>query len=985
MRSDRGLSHNSRNLAAPGQARGVRAQPFVHDAKAPEGPGYVGEQVLSFGPFQFLRNQRLLLKAEKPVRLGSRAFDVLAALLDQPGEVLSKGQLIAKVWPGTVVEEINLRVHMSALRKALGEDRSAPHFIDNVPGRGYCFVAPVTVRPSLSPVLPLLATPAMQKLPRPIVRMIGRGEIVSQLVSQLSHSRLVTLVGTGGIGKTTVAVAVAEAIVSHYDSVAFIDLATVFDPLQILGVVAAALGVAIRSTDAIADLTDAFEHRTCLIVLDSCEHVVDAVASLVEALLTRSRSLVILATSREPLRAQGEWVRRLPALSFPEPMVDLNAGEALKYSAVELFVERAAASRGGYRLIESDAARVVAICRRLDGVPLAIELAASQVDTTGISELANALEDDFRILARGRRTAMSRHQTLRATLEWSIRLLTPFEELILRRLSVFNGGFNRLAAREVTKDSDIPTADFDDALSSLVAKSLVGSDWADAQAHFRLLDATRAYAREKLDAAGESPRFRRRHAEYYRTTFDRANAEWESRPTREWLDEYAPHVSNLRAALDWAFAQDGDTSIGAALTVAAVPLWFQLSLVDECLESVQRAIAALDSQPIEDLARKMRLYAALGWPQMRSIPGVPAGATAWRSVLVIAEELGDVDYQLRALWALWADSCNRAEHRAGLALAERFYSLAAKHSQVADVSISYRMRARSFHYIGDQAKAGEYVNDMLANYVPPTNRSHLARFQYDQQMIARVIHARVLWMRGFPDQAMRSIEGNLEAAFAAGHVLTITHVLADGACALPLLTGDLPLAGERVKLLHRYTKGHALDVWRTYADAFQGQLLIRTDDPRTGVLALRVAIGKLEASGFVLFRTPFLASLAEGFSALGQTVEAVQVIERALALCEASGEGWFVPELHRITGEIILNSTAPNGRHLAEASFTTAIHLARKDEALSWELRAATSMARLHQTYGQAEEGSNLLRPVLARFSEGEGTADVMMASALLL
>jgi predicted ATPase len=490
--------------------------------------------------------------------------------------------------------------------------------------------------------------------------------------------------------------------------------------------------------------------------------------------------------------------------------------------------------------------------------------------------------------------------------------------------------------------------------------------------------------REKLDEGGEGSRFRQRHAEYYRALFDRAEAEWESRDTGEWLGAYGPHIGNLRAALDWAFSPEGDSSIGAALTVAAVPLWFQLSLVDECLGRVQQALASLDARPGEDLYRKMRLYGALGWPQMRAIAGVPSGVAAWKTALVIAENLGDVDYQLRALWALWVDSANNAEHQAALALAEKFCALASNTTEPADLNIGDRMRARSLHFLGDQAGAYMYIKRMLDSHVPPANRSHMARFQYDQRMTARITLARVLWVQGSADQALHTIESNVEDALSLGHVLTLSHVLSDGACALALLAGKLPLADRYIKMLHRYTQDHALDVWHTYAEGFRGQFLVQTGDFRVGTGLLRAAIDKFDATGFVLFRVPFLGSLAEGLLGDGQLTQAEQAIERALALCAGNREGWFVPELHRIKGEITLKANAPDSVWRAEASFLSALDLAREHKALSWELRAATGLARSWQSHGRARDARDLLAPIYTRFTEGVDTADLVAAAALL-
>ena len=319
---------------------------------------------------------------------------------------------------------------------------------------------------------------------------------------------------------------------------------------------------------------------------------------------------------------------------------------------MQLFVERAAASLGGLRLADRDAPIVAEICRRLDGIALAIEFAAGRVDAFPLEELAALLDDRFRVLTRGRRTALPRHQTLRATLDWSYGLLPRPEQATLCRLSVFNGAFTLAAAADVVTGAEMEVGDVEDRVASLVAKSLIATEAGNGGVHYRLLDTTRAYAREKLEESGESAEFARRHAQYYRRLFGRAEREWEAQPTAAWLATYARHIDNLRAALGWSFSPGGDAAVGVALAVAAVPLWFQLSLVDECLGWVERARAALDESPGGDERRRMQLHAAVAWSEMFTTSGAEdrVSASASMTALRLAEQLGNTGYQLRALW-----------------------------------------------------------------------------------------------------------------------------------------------------------------------------------------------------------------------------------------------------------------------------------------------------------------------------------------------
>jgi predicted ATPase len=735
-----------------------------------------------------------------------------------------------------------------------------------------------------------------------------------------------------------------------------------------------------RPNLATTDLTEALRNRRMLIVLDSCEHIIDATAVLAERIIQALPGVDILATSREPLRTKGEWVERLPPLGLPPASVVITTGELLSFSAVQLFVDRAASCLGGYELTDADAAAVVEICTRLDGIALAIELAAGRVDTLGIRGLAASLRDSFLALTRGRRTALARHQTMRAALDWSFTVLPKAEQRLFRRLAIFNGGFSLRAAHAVSSQDDISHAALDEMIVNLVEKSLVTANFAGEEVQYRLLETTRAYGLECLAADGETEDVSRRHAIYFRKIFEDAEAEWEARAAAEWLDDYASHIDNLRAALDWSFSDNGDKGIAVVLTAAAVPLWFQLSLVDECLRRVTQAIAALDTMPDQDLRRRMQLYGALGWPQMRAISGLATGADAWKEALRLAELTGDKDYQQRALWALWVDRTNHGESREALAIAEHFSALAAVMNAPAEERIGERMRARSLHLLGDLAGARDYIGRMLERYVPPARRSHVARFQYDQRLLARITLGRVLWLQGFADQALREIAAAVEMSGSIHHTLTLAHVLSDAACPVALMIGDLDLAARYTAMLHEQTKTHALDVWHTYAEGFAGEIMIRRGDI-AGLDRLRRAIDTLAAAGFILYQTSFLANLAQGLAAFGQIREAFAAVDRAIAQCDQTGEAWLLAELFRIRGEVQLrNQNYDDG----EASLLRSMEIAREQNALAWELRTATSLARrLHQT-SRSTAARALIFTVLAKFTEGFDTPDHCAATTLM-
>jgi predicted ATPase/DNA-binding winged helix-turn-helix (wHTH) protein len=475
------------------------------------------EEAFVFGAFRLLPAQRILLEDGKPLHLGSRALDVLLALVECAGDTIRKDQLIARTWPDTVVDEGTLRVHVAALRKALCDGRGGNRFIANIPGRGYSFVAPVRREQGQETAALPNRSALGGNLPAQLTRVIGRSEIVATVVARVAQQRFLTIVGPGGIGKTTVAVAAAEALSGSYsDGVWFVGLGSLRDPALVSSAVTAILGSPPGVGDPLSSLVAWLGDKRALIIIDNCEHVVGAAAATAEAMLKAAPQLAILATSREPLRAEGEWLLRLPSLEVPPERSGLTAAEALSFPAVELFNERAMATLDGFDLADADIPIALEICRRLDGVPLAIELAAAQVDVFGVKGLAAHLDDRLAVLTRGRRTAVPRQQTLRATIDWSYELLSEPERRVLCRLAIFPAGFGLEAAAAVVSAGDDAAAVIGEGIANLLSESLVTRDGSTPAGRWRLLETIRAYALEKLAERDEVDTTARRHAEFFR-------------------------------------------------------------------------------------------------------------------------------------------------------------------------------------------------------------------------------------------------------------------------------------------------------------------------------------------------------------------------------------------------------------------------------------------------------------------------------------
>jgi predicted ATPase/DNA-binding winged helix-turn-helix (wHTH) protein len=945
---------------------------------------------VDFGCFRILPQQRELLADNRPVELGSRAFDLLLALIEAPGVVVSKRALTERVWPGRIVEENNLLIQISVLRRALGDDRG---LIRTVAGQGYQFTGEIrTVSvPADARIIAGMPEPAPTSyhpptnLPEPVSELIGRDAERDKILGLIASHSLVTLAGAGGIGKTRLGLEVARHLLPRFaDGVWAAELAPLSDPGLVPVAVATALGLELTSGTASPEsVAAALGSKQLLLVLDNCEHVIDAAARMAEALLHANPDARVIATSREPLRAEGEWVYRVPPLAVP-PEFGPDCDDPLSYGAVRLFSARAREAAANISPDARAAAAIAGICRRLDGIPLAIELAAARAASMGIDGLAAQLADRFRLLTTGRRAALPRHQTLRGALDWSHELLTEPERVVLRRLAIFAGGFTLQAARAVVADAEFATTEVDIRLASLVVKSLVTRGVGDTMPRYRLLETTRAYALEKLLQSGEFETVARRHARRYLDLFEGAEAEAETKPTDEWLAEYGPRIDNLRAAIDWAFSSGGDASIGVALTAAGVPLWMQLSLMEECRGRVERALAAIAAGAGRDARREMQLHGALCTSLSFARGFVPEVGAAAAKALEIAETLGNAEYQLRSLWGLWSFSVLAGQHRFALTLAQRFHDLAARRSDPNDSLVGERMIGTSQYHLGDLLNAQRHLERVIARYVPPVRRWHSIRFQLGQRVAAGTFLARSLWLRGFPDQAMQTVERSIADAQAINHVVTLCSTLARASCHIALMVGDLAAAEYYVRMMLDHSTRHALGFFRAWSRCHQGVLVIRRGDLATGLRLLRGGLDEFSESRSALRFPGLLSEMAEALGRIGQIDDGLATIEEAIARSERTEERWVIAELLRVKGELLLLQGGSGAAAAAEAYFRESLDWARRQGALSWELRAATSLARLWRDQARSKEANALLAPVYDRFTEGFTTADLKEAKALL-
>ena len=938
--------------------------------------------VTSFGPFTLVPGERLLTKDGAPLELGARALDILIALVSCPNQSVSKRELIAKVWPDVTVGEGSLRFHIASLRKALGDGEGGARYITTLAGRGYCFVAPVShPRDRGNVTVELAAAFPQVNLPPRLARMIGRSHDALMLSTQLIAARFVTIVGSGGVGKTTVAVAVGHALIEAFaGAVLFVDLGALSDPTLTATTIASMLGLSVQSDDATPSLVAYLRDKRILLILDTCEHLIEAVAALAARIFAAAPQVHILATTREVLRVEGERVYRLAPLAYPPDEPGLTAAVAMTFPATQLFVERAAASGARLDLSDADAAIVASICRKLDGVALAIELAAGRVDVYGLQQTATLLDERLALLWPGQRTAPPRQQTLQATLDWSFGLLSELERLVLRRLAVFVGYFTIDAALAVATSATVDQAVVFVAVDSLVAKSMVAGRPLGTLMRYRLLDTTRAYALQSRAGDDELAALGARHATYYRRWLEQHGTEW---PTLSNATERAPHLAglaNVRTALEWCFGVSGNVEIGVLLAAAAAPVFLAMSLLTECHRWTERAIRALGEGARGGL-EEMRLQVALGVSLMFTRGGSAAARVALNRSFAIAEQRGDAFDHLRALGPLEMLHIRTGEFKAALSYAKRCSALAGALQDAVAITLAHSLMGISLHLSGELSNARAELEAALSHR-PGSQSTTTIYLGFESRDLAGAVLGSTLWLQGYPAQAMERARQTVNDAAAMDHPLTLSLALI-WAIYVFLWTGDLQGAEEHIDWLISRAGSRSLGPYVAVGRGFKGELAICRGDANSGIESLQDTLRVFHATPYEVQTTPFNTALAQGFATIGRIADGLALVEETIRHVESNGDYCYMPELLRVKGGLLLAMPQPN-RGAAKACFMDSLECSRRQGARALELRAAVDLATLMAAEGQPDSGTAALRPVFDQFDEGLDTADLQAAARLL-
>ncbi len=908
---------------------------------------------LQFDDYEIDIEQRRLTENGLPLRLGGRAFDILSALVSRAGDVVTKEELIALVWPTTIVDEGALRVHLVALRKALGDH--ARHLIETIPGRGYVFAGDVRKISSEEavhkPVSPIANHP-VGSLPRMPKRLIGRSEYIRSTLELLDKSRLLTLAGPGGIGKTAIAVSCANAV-AEKRRVVFIDLATLIDGEGLLSTLATELGLSTFGDDVLPGIVVELSKKPTLLLLDGCERIVDAVANSAEIILRESPTTQILATTREPLRTSMEKVRQVAPLELPPEGED--GSDISTVPAIELFTSLAVLAGDNLDLSGRSNLQLVAdIVRSLDGIPLAIELAAARLFDMDLPSLHSSVAEPISFLRRGRRTAPPRQQTMRATLDWSYSTLSDEEKELLLRLSVFAGTFSTDAALAISEKLDDPDT-FHEAFDGLFLKSLLAVTQRGGR--FKLLLTTRDYAREKLAETRFSRSCRLTHALYCLGRLRAANEQWYQIDPPTWRADNGEIVNDLRCALLWALGEDGDEDLGLALTAISDTAWVQFGLMSEQLSASERALKLFEAKGISDpgLEMKLRMSYGIALYHTKTFDRNGDVIDQYNRALDLAVEARDITMLMRIIAGAAAIHTANGHYQKAIDLVHRFKK---EFDQMPPPARSHFLN-HNYHYIGDFDNAMEHARITLIPprelQKPPPNSSSY----FDIRVSAFCVIVKTLWIQGRYSAAETTLHEALDEVMEKDHAISTCLFLAASACPTALGIGNAVLGERLVGMLREASTRNSLLRWRAWGQAYED--VIAATRENDSVLFDRT-VSRLGG-------TPF-----ENCLVIGGRLASAELLERIVP------EGtWCGAEVLRMRGELAMPTSPTDGRALLQRAHDLAVRQA----AGTFALRCATSLYR-HSSPDRRSASRSALLKALDAVEYRQDITDVAEAASLL-
>lgn len=792
--------------------------------------------------------------------------------------------------------------------------------------------------------------------------MIGRRQALEDLRRELPRRRLLTLAGAGGMGKTRLAIEVARSLADGFaDGARFIDLSSLAEARFVAGRVAAAFDLHSGDSLDAAALASQIADTHALLVLDNCEHLLDGLAPLVTQLLQKVPRLRIIATSREPFGVPAERIHWLHPIATP-PEEEHDSERALGYAAVALFDMRARAASPGFLVDDHNAADVSRLCRRLEGIPLAIELAAARSADQPLSELLSHIEAHL-LASGGPSTGLApRHDSVATLLDWSHGLLNDAERLTLHRLSVFQASFDFGAARAVACCPALPPAALLNALAGLASKSMLVVHLDHEPRRYAMLVTTRVYAAAKLAGGGDHTATMRRFTQHLLSVFEEGAARWPSMTREAWLMAYADHLDDVRLALRWASGVDGDARLFVQLTLATVHLAFLLSLLNEYRALIDLAIERLPALQLEARVYELRLRRAYGELVGQTVGSLDAMHASYDLALRLAEASGSAEDQLIALDGTWMGAFITGSHTRALRLARQCDALAQAAGDVGTQRRCRRMLSQSLHANGLHEEASRVAHAVLQD-----TRVIARGFEdssVDPQISMRVVLARTLWIQGLADQAA-DVAAQALALGENDVIASMPHALAWAGCPVAIWRGELDLAETRVLALIARSR-EPMPYWHAWGQCY--------------LAVLSLLRGSAQAAAV---REKLLAVAGENHSYLDMSATlAPQLVTPQTWMRHCAGEtGWCAPEILRTEA---LRLYAHGEQQPAREALSAALALAHRQGALSWQLRSATTAATWDLALAQPRKARDALASVRSAFTEGAATADLQRADALL-
>jgi non-specific serine/threonine protein kinase len=746
-------------------------------------------------------------------------------------------------------------------------------------------------------------------------------------------------------------------------------------PSSVAAVLDLKLGGAEISSETVAR---AIGDKQLLLVLDNCEHLVDSTARLVELIVRRCPRSTILATSREALRVAGEYVYGVSPLEVPPPD---QRDDLLEHSAVQLFIARARASQSDFSAQTENLYQIAAICRRLDGIPLAIEFAASRAGILGVSRVAASLESRFCLTTFGRRTAVPRHRTLRAVLDWSYELLPDAERRLLRYLAVFPAGFTLEAASAVMSDTLGEAATVEDGVANLAAKSILKLERSGGAQRWRLLETTRLYALERLAESGETELATRRHAEFFRDWLASSPLGSSSPFNVKEILVYARETDNIRAALNWAFGGTGDVELGVALAAAAMDFWLATSLLTECCNWGRRALA--DIGVAANTQQELVLQSGLGLALLYTSGMNAASRGHLMKALTLSRSLGDLEYQQRAAYGMFLFEGRSGDFRESLFYAHMYEELAKQANDLGARLVADWLIGSVQTFLGRYVEASKRLQRAVDQYPSTMRYPGTLRFGIDLRATGLSRLAGCQWSRGLVETAGRLAQTAVEEARDINHPVSLCFVLAWPCSMLFPRLGELDVAQRYISELILKADQHGLVPLRAMGVCAKGSLAAARGDRTTGIELLRSGLAGMQEAAYHHFYPVFLAELAEALGDNGRIDDGIAEIETALQRTRELEYRWFTPEMLRIKGKLVA-ARAGGDPSVVEDLFFQSLHQAQQQQALYWELRTATSLAEFWKDRGKASDARQILAPLYARFTEGFATPDLCRARILL-